>query len=92
MLLLKQLSDTQVLVKNTYHNKRSNKNIVYEEVIHTKTYVEELSKKRKLLFALRKRDEEAQLRHVHETKYGFCPHCFMQIPLSGVCDCGYNAK
>jgi hypothetical protein len=92
MEFLKNVSDTHVLVKDNYNNKRLNKNIPYEEVIHYKVYNEAMEKKRKLMFALRYRETEASRQYVLETRNGYCPHCHMLIPLNGICDCGYVVK
>lgn len=86
------VSDTHVLVKDNYNSKRLNRNIVFEEVIHNKQYENELMRRRKMTYALRRRDQEAAEQHARETRNGYCPHCFMQIPMSGVCDCGYTVK
>lgn len=90
MQLLKVIDKEHVLVKDNYNNKRLNRNITFEDTVHINTYNEELSKKRRLMYALMKREEEADARHKRETQHGFCPHCFMLIPMSGKCDCGYE--
>ena len=53
---------------------------------------DELIRKRKLAFALKMREKEAHERHKLEHREGYCPHCNMLIPLSGICDCGYTTR
>lgn len=90
MQLLKTIDNEHVLIRDNYNNKRLNRNITFEEEIHIDKYNEELSKKRKLMYALKKREEEAEVNYKRETQHGFCPHCFMLIPINGKCDCGYE--
>lgn len=81
-----------VLVKDDYLNKRTKTRIFYEELISEDEYLQRRAQKQRLAYAMRKREQEAIERHAHETRNGYCPRCFMQIPLSGKCDCGYEVK
>ena len=81
-----------ILVKDDYLNKRTNKRIFFEEAIDEREQENRLMQKRKLMYALRKREEEEQARHNREHRNGYCPHCHTLIPMSGVCDCGYTTK
>lgn len=83
---------SMVLVKDDYLSKRTNTRIFFEEEIPEQEYENRQSQKRKLMYALRKREEEAQMRHDREHRNGYCPHCHMLIPMSGVCDCGYTTR
>lgn len=48
---------------------------------------EEVKKQnKKLRFALKKRDEEAEKQYNFEHKLGYCPHCFSLLRLNGACD------
>lgn len=66
-------------------NKRTNKYIAVDRPLTQ----DELIAKRKLTFALKMREKEERLRYKLEHREGYCPHCHMLIPMSGICDCGY---
>ena len=90
MKLLHELDDTHVLVKDDYTNKRTHRNIVYITEVHVQEYENDQLKRKKLMYAMQKREKEALEQHLRETRNGYCPYCYMQIPMSGVCDCGYT--
>lgn len=69
-------------------DRRTNKYIAVERPL-TK---DELVMKRKLAFALRAREREEAEKYKLEHREGYCPHCHMLIPMSGICDCGYVKK
>jgi type IV secretory pathway VirD2 relaxase len=81
-----------VLVKDDYLSKRTNTRIFFEEEISEQENQNRQLAKRKLMYAMRKREEEAQNKYNEEHRNGYCPHCHMLIPMSGKCDCGYEVK
>ena len=80
---------TTITVKDDYLNKRINKRVYFEEEISAKEYDDRLRARKRLAFAMKMRETEAQDNYNREQKNGYCPQCGMLIPLSGECDCGY---
>ena len=46
----------------------------------------ELKRRRKLRYAMKKRDEELERQYKIEHKNGYCPKCYCLLPMSGICD------
>lgn len=58
-------------------------NVAHQELAQQK------ANRRRLSFALRMRDLERQRFESNK----FCPHCFIELPLNGICDtCGYEEE
>ena len=79
-----------VIVKDDVMNKRTHKRIYFEEHISEEEYQSRLMQKRKLSYAMRMHNKEAEEQYLYEHKNGYCPICGMLLPLSGECDCGYT--
>lgn len=70
------------MIKVEYYTK--DKKVYHYEP--TESEQEELYKQRKkMLFARRKAEQEAQEAHELEHSKGYCPKCLMLRPLTGIC-------
>lgn len=43
------------------------------------------ARKLKTLYALRKQAQEERAQHILDHSKGYCPHCYMLRPLTGIC-------
>ena len=53
----------------------------------------ELTELRKQRYkGMRATDIKLRQEYARTHRHGYCPHCHLLLPATGVCDCGYTAK